>query len=115
MSLNELLEKKLELTKKGLVVEAAELLFAEDATTVDFDGYETTSREGMVKKMESFTSGIEKVNGITYHGSAVDGDTTFAEFTFDFDMKDGSQIRWHEIIRSVWNNGKIVSERYFTA
>ena len=41
------------------------------------------------------------------------GNVSFAEFTFDFDMKDGSKILWHEIIRSVWENGLIVEEQYF--
>ncbi|REJ79537.1 MAG: hypothetical protein DWQ47_02390 [Acidobacteria bacterium] len=115
MNLNELLERKIDLTKQGQVVEAAELFFAENAETDDFIGVQTNGRDEMVRKMQDFTSGIQNVNGITYHNSAVNGNTTYAEFTFDFDMKDGSKVLWHEIIRSVWKDGKIVKEQYFKA
>ena len=41
---------------------------------------------------------------------------TCVVFTFDFDMKDGSKVFWHEIIRRVWNaDGKVVQEEYFNA
>jgi hypothetical protein len=43
----------------------------------------------------------------------VGDDTTFAEFVFDLDLKDGTKILWHEIIQSVWKNGKIVREEYY--
>jgi hypothetical protein len=46
----------------------------------------------------------------------VDGHVSASEFTFDFDMKDGSKIYWLEIIRRVWNaEGKVIQEEYFNA
>jgi len=70
----------------------------------------------MVTKMEGFAGAIAKVNGITHHGSIVDGNVSASEFTFDFDMQDGSKILWHEIIRRVWNDeGKVIQEEYFNA
>lgn len=99
--------------KQGQVVEAADRFFAEDAETYDFTGAVTKSKSEMIEKMRGFTGLIKNVNGITHHGSAVSGDTSFVEFTFDFDMSDGSRILWHEVIRSVWKDGRIVSEQYF--
>ena len=69
----------------------------------------------MIEKMKNFTSGIAKVNSITHHNTAIDGNVSFLEFTFDFDMADGSKILWHEVIRSDWEDGKIVREQFFTA
>lgn len=66
-------------------------------------------------KMEQFTSGIQRVNGITHHNSATDGNVSFTEFTFDFDMNNGEKVLWHEIIRSLWKDGKIVHEQFFKA
>ncbi|MFM9904067.1 MAG: nuclear transport factor 2 family protein [Pyrinomonadaceae bacterium] len=114
-SLTDLVAAKVEMMKKGQVVEATEQFFAPDAKTHDFTGVATNNRDEMVEKMKGFTSGIKAVNGITHHGSAVSGDTSFMEFTFDFDMSDGSKILWHEIIRSSWKDGKIVSEQFFQA
>lgn len=114
-NLTEVVAAKAELMKQGKVVEATEQFFAPGAKTHDFTGVATNTRDEMVEKMTTFTSGIAKVNGITHHNSAVDGDTSFMEFTFDFDMADGSRILWHEVIRSQWKDGKIVGEQYFQA
>lgn len=114
-SLNEILSAKNEMVKKGQIVEATEKYFAPHAKTIDFDGTVTNDKSEMVTKMQGFAGAIAKVNGITLHHSSVNGDISFAEFTFDFDMKDGSQILWHEILRTVWQNGQIVEEQYFKA
>lgn len=114
-SLNEILSSKNEMVKKGQIVEATEKYFAPHAKTIDFDGTVTNDKSEMVTKMQGFAGAIAKVNGITLHHSSVNGDISFAEFTFDFDMKDGSKILWHEILRTVWQNGQIVEEQYFKA
>ena len=53
----------------------------------------------MVEKMEGFVGSIAKVNGITHHSTTIGDNISASEFTFDFDMKDGSKILWHEIIK----------------
>ncbi len=101
---------------KGAIVAAVNEFFADDATTSDYNNGGTHGKAEMVAKMEGFTGAIEKVNGITHHHSIVDGNVSASEFTFDFDMKDGSKIYWHEIIRRVWNtDGKVIQEEYFNA
>lgn len=112
-SLNEIFSAKNEMLKRGLIVEATEKYFAQHAKTYDFDGTVTASKPEMVEKMNGFAGAIAKVNGITLHDASVNENVSFAEFTFDFDMKDGSKIVWHEIIRSIWNDGQIVEEQYF--
>jgi len=101
------------MVRQGRVVEASEKFFAANGKTIDFSGVTTKNRAEIVDKMKGFTGAIKQVNGITLHRSAVAGDVSFAEFTFDIDMKDGSKTLWHEIIRSVWDDGKIVEEEYF--
>jgi len=112
-NLSELVAAKNELVLNGKMIEATEKFFALNATSTDFDGSTTKSQSEMVTKMQGFLGAIAKVNGITLNHSAVTGNVSFAEFTFDFDMADGSKILWHEILRSVWENGKIIDEQYF--
>jgi hypothetical protein len=114
-SLNEIFSAKNELVKKGQIVEATEKYFAANARTVDFDGTVTQNKSEMLSKMQGFAGAIAKVNQITLHHASVNGQVSFAEFTFDFDMQDGSHIHWHEIIRTVWQNGQIIEEQYFTS
>ncbi len=101
---------------KGAIVEAVEQFFAADANTSDYNDVTTSGKSQMVEKMKGFTGAIAKVNGITHHHTIVDAPFSASEFTFDFDMRDGSKILWHEIIRRQWNdNGQVIEEAYFQA
>lgn len=101
---------------KGAIVDAVKTYFADNASTSDYGNVTTSDKAQMVEKMESFTGAISKVNGITHHHTIVDSNVSASEFTFDFDMKDGSKILWHEIIRRVWNEeGRVIAEEYFQA
>ena len=101
----------------GAVVDAVKQFFAESASTSDHgQGGTTSDKAGMIAKMEGFAGAIAKVNGIKLHHSLVEGNVSASEFTFDFDMQDGSKIYWHEIIRRIWNDeGKVIQEEYFNA
>ena len=83
---------------------------------VSISAFAQLTPKEMVEKMEGFAGAIAHVNEIKLHHSIVDGNVSASEFTFDFDMKDGSKILWHEIIRRIWNDeGKITNEEYFNA
>lgn len=115
MTLIDAVNAKSELMKQGKMADAAERYFANDASSLDHNGSETGSRSEMVEKMNGFVGSISKVNEITLHNTAIVGDISFTEWTFHFDHQDGSTTNWHEIIRSVWKDGKITSEQYFLA
>lgn len=116
MNIQEQVTKMDAIVTKGAVVDAVKEFFADNATTSDYGGNATTQKSDMIKKMEGFAGSIAKVNGITFHHSIIQDNVSASEFTFDFDMKDGSKVYWHEIIRRVWDeNGKVSSEEYFNA
>lgn len=116
MDINTLVQQMDAMVAKGAIVEAVETFFADNANTDDFSGVKTSTKAEMVDKMTGFTGSIAKVNGITLHGTTVGGNRTASEYTFDFDMADGSSVLWHEIIRRVWNDdGKVADEQYFKA
>ena len=111
MNIKEQATKMDSIVAQGAIVDAVKQFFAEDATTSDYNGLKTSNKNQMIEKMEGFVGSIAKVNGITHHRTMVDESSTASEFTFDFDMKDGSKIYWHEIIRRIWNEeGKVVQE-----
>ena len=116
MEIREQVKKIDAMVSQGDIVNAVKDFFGQEVTTTDYNGGSTNGKLQMVEKMESFLGSIAKVNGITLHRSIVDGNVSASEFTFDFDMKDGSKIYWHEIIRRIWNNqGEITQEKYFNA
>ena len=116
MDIKEQVTKMDSMIAKGAIVEAVKEFFAQDARTSDYNDLTTSGKQQMVEKMEGFTGAIEHVNGITLHRSITEGYVSASEFTFDFNMKDGSKILWHEIIRRIWNlDGEVTHEEYFNA
>lgn len=116
MNIKQQVTKMDAIVSQGAIVDAVKEFFADNANTSDYGGGDTTGKDEMISKMEGFAGAIAKVNGITHHHSIVDGNVSASEFTFDFDMADGSKIYWHEIIRRVWNEeGKVIQEEYFNA
>jgi len=116
MNIKEQVTKMDAIVSQGAIVDAVKEFFADQANTSDYGGGGTTGKAEMISKMEGFAGAIAAVNGITHHHSIVDGNVSASEFTFDFDMKDGSKIFWHEIIRRIWNEeGKVIQEEYFNA
>ena len=112
-TLQELSNTKNEMVAKGQIIDAAEQYFASNIKTIDFDGTVTEGKQTTMNKLNDFVGSIQKVNEITLHRSALGNNVSFSEYTFSFEMKDGSKIYWHEIILSLWENGQIVEERYF--
>ncbi len=101
------------MVSQGQIVDAVDRFFADDVQTLDFDGTATTNKHEMLAKMNGFVGAIQQVNGITLHHTIANGEVSMSEYTFDFDMKDGSHILWHEIIRRQWRDGKVVNEQHF--
>lgn len=116
MDLKNYVKEMDDMVSQGDIVNAVKKYFADTATTSDYGKVTTGTKAQMVEKMEGFTNAIARVNNITHHHSIVDGDISASEFTFDFDMKDGSNIYWHEIIRRRWSpDGHVIQEVYFDA
>mgnify|MGYP003668662680 CR=1 FL=1 len=116
MNIKQQVTKMDTIVSQGAIVDAVKEFFSDNANTSDYGDGGTAGKAEMIAKMEGFAGAIAKVNGITHHHSIVDGNVSASEFTFDFDMADGSKIYWHEIIRRIWNNeGKVIQEEYFNA
>jgi len=116
MNIKDQVEKMDSMVSQGAIVDAVKTYFAESAATSDYNSVTTANKTQMIEKMEGFVGAIANVNGIKHHNTLVAENESASEFTFDFDMKDGSKILWHEIIRRKWNNdGRVVAEEYFLA
>jgi hypothetical protein len=54
-----------------------------------------------------------RTNRIERLKARVDGDVSLSEFVFDFTDRAGKNHLWHEVIRRVWRDGKVVEEKYY--
>ena len=48
------------------------------------------------------------------HGQSIGDGITMSEWTFDL-ATDNGPVLWNEVLRRRWQNGKVISERYYTA
>ena len=112
-NLQELSGNMNEMVTNGQLVDAAEKYYASNIRTIEFDGRATEGKQAAMKKLTDFVDAIQKVKEITLLRSASDDNASFSEYILDIDMKDGSNLYLHEIVRSLWENGQVVEERYF--
>jgi transcriptional regulator with AAA-type ATPase domain len=112
-NLQELLNNMNEMVTNGQLVDAAEKYYASNIRTIEFDGRVTEGKQAAMKKLTDFVGSIQKVKEITLLRSVSDNNASFCEYILDIDMNDGSNVYLHEIVRSLWENGQVVEERYF--
>ncbi|MDB5152408.1 MAG: hypothetical protein JWR54_1159 [Mucilaginibacter sp.] len=113
MNLQKLVNAMNELVTNGQLTDAAEEYYASNIKTIEFDATVTEGKQAAMKKLNDFLNSIEKVKQIELRRSVADGDASFSEYVLNFEMKDGTNSYLHEVIRSLWENGQVVEERYF--
>lgn len=101
---------------QGKILESLPEYFAENCAFTEMaDGATRPSRNAQHEHLSGFFSTLKGFNGATLHSSAVNGDTSLSEWTFDMIAGDGSSIIWHEVLVRRWQDGKVVAEKYYNA
>lgn len=111
--MEQLVSKMDDMVVRGEIPQAVSTFFSEKACTKDVDGSETTTKEEALAKLTGFVNNISNVNEITLLNRSISNNVSMSEFRFHFDMKDGSEINWHEVIRREWKDDKVINETYF--
>ncbi len=100
---------------KGEMVEATEQFYADDCL---FQEGNKTPRGGgkaaHVQYLKGIFATVTAVNGLTLHSQTAGEGVTMSEWTFDLATTNGP-VLWNEVLRRRWADGKVVSERYYTA
>lgn len=100
---------------KGEMVEATEKFYADSCSYQEGNQPPRSGgKEGHKKYLADFFKTVTKVNGITLHSQTVGDGVSMSEWTFDLTTTNGP-ILWNEVLRRRWQNGKVVSERFYTA
>ena len=75
-------------------------------------------REGKQANREyerQFFASIAEFHGAELHASAVNGNHSYSEWTFDVTFKDGTRVTNTQVAARKWRDGKVVWERFYTA
>ena len=97
----------------GDVLGALDEFYCENVQMQEGVAAATQGRAVNRKRLEAFLGSLSKFNGATLHSSAVSGDVSLSEWTFDMVGGDGEPIVWNEVIRRRWKDGIVVHERYY--
>lgn len=100
---------------KGEMVEAVGEFYADNC--VYQEGNQpprTAGKKGQEEYLTNFFKTVKAVNGLTLHSQTIGDGVTMSEWTFDLSTT-GGPILWNEVLRRRWENGKVVSERFYTA
>ena len=103
------------LAQKGDMAAAVNQFYADDC--IFQEGNQPPRPGGKAAQLvylANFFATVTQANAIQLHGQAAGDGVTISEWTIDLATTNGP-ILWNEIIRRQWRDGKVVSERYYTA
>ncbi len=104
-----------EMTRSGNILDALNRFYAESCTFQEGNSKDVrVGRQAQHEHLSAFFSSLKAFNGATLHSQGVGDGVTLTEWTFDMTGPDGP-ILWNEILVRNWKNGKVVSERFYTA
>jgi ketosteroid isomerase-like protein len=102
------------LTGKGKILDALEKYYDAECTFQEGTQPPRQGRAAQHTHLSAFFATLKSFNGATLRAQAVGGDVGIAEWTFDMTGQTGP-ILWNEVLVRRWRNGKVVSERFYTA
>lgn len=104
-----------EMTRKGQILDALAQFYAQDCTFQEGNSKEIRrGRQTQHDHLSAFFGTLKSFNGATLHSQGIGNGVSLTEWTFDMTGPDGP-IVWNEILVRNWKDGKVVSERYYTA
>ncbi len=102
------------LISQGKILDGLDQFYADASTFQEGNQSPRVGKATHRTFLEGFLGSLKKFNGATLHQQGVGTDVTLTEWTFDLVGPDGP-ILWNEVLRRQWKDGKVVSERFYTA
>lgn len=96
----------------GDILGAFDEFFADTCITHSNPQDITYSKAQKAEALRWFFSNISSFNRIERLASQVDATETRSQFVFDFTNRQGQPMVFSEVIRRVWQDGKVVEEQY---
>ncbi len=103
-----------EMARQGKMLEALEMCYDKDCTFQEGNQPMRKGRAAQHTHLSNFFKKLKSFDGATLHAQAVGENVSTAEWTFKMTGQDGP-IVWNEILARRWSNGKVISERFYTA
>lgn len=107
------LEDLLGLLKEGKFIEAQEKYLAENTSLVEGNADPKTGKENVIAQEKEVLSGVGEFIRYEVTDYAVNGNVSFYEGVMEYVEKNGTHVKVEQAVVDRWENGKIVSERFY--
>jgi ketosteroid isomerase-like protein len=101
-----------DMIRQGKALEAFERFYAEDVVMMEND-QAFVGKDVNRKREQEFFGNIVEVNAASIGATAVSGNVSFCEQSFDATLLDGTRMRLEEVAVRTWRDGKIIKERFY--
>ena len=100
---------------EGQALDAFETYYDDDVVMREGTQPPRQGKEANRQYEQAFFGSIAEFHGAELHASAVHGDRSYSEWTFDVTLKNGSRLTNTQVAARQWHDGKVISERFFVA
>ena len=112
---DETLQEMLGILKEGRMTEGQETYFAEGVVTQEGDQPPIVGKQASIERLNKFREAIGVAAFVSYAIGhvAVVGTTSFYDAVLRLKLKNGQTMSLEQVVKTEWQDGKIVKERYF--
>jgi len=113
MSTRERVEMLIAMAERGQFLEAIQEFYAEDATMQENDKPPRVGLAALLENERRVLTSLKEIRVNRADSFVVDGDRAAINWVYLFIDAEGRELRRDEIAYQVWQNGKIVRERFY--
>jgi hypothetical protein len=114
-SVKDTLEEMLGILKKGQMTEGQKIYFADSVVTQEGNQAPVVGKQASIERLDKFreTIGVAAFVSYAIGAVAISGNTSFYDSVLTVKLKNGQTISLEQVVKTDWQDGKIVKERYY--
>lgn len=100
---------------EGKIIEAMEEFYADDVVMQENTEEPTRGLDANIEREKQFMSTVQEWTRTNWGATAINdrGNVSFVEYSFEFVNKEGVSVVYTQVSVQRWQDGKIVSERFY--
>ncbi|MEQ1848491.1 MAG: hypothetical protein ABL983_23290 [Nitrospira sp.] len=108
-------QEMLGLLKEGRMTEGQKIYFADTVVTQEGNQPPIIGKQASIERLDKFreTIGVAAFVSYAIGAVAIAGTTSFYDAVLTLKLKNGETISLEQAVRTDWQDGKIVKERYY--
>ena len=112
---SETLQEMLGILKQGQMTEGQKIYFADSVVTQEGNQPPVAGKQASIERLDKFREAIGVAAFVSYTigAVAVAGNTSFYDSVLTVKLKNGQTISLEQVVKTDWQEGKIVRERYY--